>query len=104
MRTDDLVGAVWIPGDGKANPADITQALARGARAGGARLMEGVQVTGVNVVDGAIAGVETSAGPIATEILVNCAGVWARELARVSGVTSPLHAVGHMSIVTQAIA
>ena len=49
MRTDDLVGAVWIPGDGKANPADITQALARGARAGGARLMEGVKVTGVNV-------------------------------------------------------
>ncbi|HKC09360.1 MAG TPA: FAD-dependent oxidoreductase [Methylomirabilota bacterium] len=104
MRTDDLVGAVWIPGDGKANPADITQALARGARAGGARLMEGVKVTGVNVVDGAIAGVETSAGPIATEILVNCAGMWARELGRMSGVTIPLHACEHMYIVTQPIA
>ena len=104
MRVDDLVGAVWIPGDGKANPADITQALARGARAGGARLMEGVKVTGVNVVNGAVAGVETSAGPIATEILVNCAGMWARELGRMSGVTIPLHACEHMYIVTQPIA
>ena len=103
MRIDDLVGAVWIPGDGKANPADITQALARGARAGGARLMEGVKVTGVNVVRGAVAGVETSAGPIATEILVNCAGMWARELGRMSGVTIPLHACEHMYIVTQPI-
>src|SRR4029077_540445 len=41
MRIDDLIGAVWIPGDGKANPADVTQALARGARAGGAQLREG---------------------------------------------------------------
>jgi sarcosine dehydrogenase len=103
MRTDDLVGAVWIPGDGKANPADITQALARGARAGGARLMEGVKVTGVNVAGGAVAGVETSAGPIATEILVNCAGMWARGLGRMSGVTIPLHACEHMYIVTQPI-
>jgi len=104
MRIDDLVGAVWIPGDGKANPADVTQALARGARAGGARLLEGVKVTGVKVVDGAVAGVETSAGPIATEILVNCAGMWARELGRMSGVTIPLHACEHMYIVTQPIA
>ena len=104
MSVDDLVGAVWIPGDGKANPADITQALARGARAGGARLMEGVKVIGVDVVNGAVAGVETSAGPIATEILVNCAGMWARELGRMSGVTIPLHACEHMYIVTQPIA
>ena len=104
MRTEDLVGAVWIPGDGKANPADITQALARGARAGGARLLEGVAVTGVNIVRGAVAGVQTSNGPIATEIVVNCAGMWARELGRLSGVTIPLHACEHMYIVTQPIA
>ena len=104
MRIDDLVGAVWIPGDGKANPADVTQALARGARAGGARLMEGVKVTGVDVVRGTVAGVDTSVGPIATEILVNCAGMWARELGALSGVTIPLHACEHMYIVTQPIA
>lgn len=103
MRTDDLVGAVWIPGDGKANPADITQALARGARAGGAGIHEGVKVAGVRLERGAVAGVETSQGPIATEILVNCAGMWARELGRMSGVTVPLHACEHMYIVTNPI-
>jgi len=103
MRTDDLVGAVWIPGDGKANPADITQALARGARAAGARIHEGVTVTGVRIERGRVAGVETSDGDIATDILVNCAGMWARELGRLSGVTVPLHACEHMYIVTNPI-
>jgi 4-methylaminobutanoate oxidase (formaldehyde-forming) len=103
MRTDDLVGAVWIPGDGKANPADITQALARGARAGGAAIHEGVKVTGVRLERGAVAGVETSQGPIGTETVVNCAGIWARELGRLSGVTVPLHACEHMYVVTNPI-
>ncbi|HEX7784926.1 MAG TPA: FAD-dependent oxidoreductase, partial [Methylomirabilota bacterium] len=98
------VGAVWIPGDGKTNPADVTQALARGARAGGARLLEGVRVTGVELANGAVAGVDTSAGPVATEILVNCAGMWARELGRMSGVAIPLHACEHMYIVTRPVA
>jgi len=103
MRTDDLVGAVWIPGDGKANPADITQALARGARTGGAAIHEGVRVTGVRLKRDAVGRVETSEGPIATEIFVNCAGMWARELGRMSGVTVPLHACEHMYIVTNPI-
>jgi 4-methylaminobutanoate oxidase (formaldehyde-forming) len=103
MRTDDLAGAVWIPGDGKANPADITQALARGARAGGAAIHEGVRVTGVRLERGAVAGVETSEGLITTESVVNCAGMWARELGRLSGVTVPLHACEHMYIVTNPI-
>ena len=100
MRTDDLAGAVWIPSDGKVNPADVTQALARGARAGGAMLCEKVKVTGVRIERGAVAGVDTSEGPIATEILVNCAGMWARELGQLSGVTVPLHACEHMYMVT----
>ncbi len=104
MRTDDLVGAVWIPGDGKANPADITQALARGARQGGARIIEGARVTGVTIARGRVAGVETSVGPLACEILVNAAGMWAHQLGRLSGVTIPLHACEHMYLVTQPIA
>jgi 4-methylaminobutanoate oxidase (formaldehyde-forming) len=101
LRTDDLVGAVWIPSDGKGNPADITQALAAGARAGGARVLEKVRVSGVTLRGGAVAGVETSEGAIAAEIVVNCAGIWARELGRMSGVTVPLHACEHMYIVTE---
>jgi sarcosine dehydrogenase len=104
LRTDDLVGAVWIESDGKGNPADITQALATGARAGGARVLEKVRVTGVTLRGGAVAGVETTEGAIATEILVNCAGMWARELGRMSGVTVPLHACEHMYMVTEPMA
>src|SRR5712691_2173556 len=49
LRTDDLAGAVWIPGDGKANPTDLTQSLAKGARNRGAAIFEGVKVVGVDV-------------------------------------------------------
>ena len=73
MRTDDLVGAVWLPGDGKANPADITQALARGARTGGVRIFEKTRVTAVDTKDGRVTGVQTTEGPITAEIVVNCA-------------------------------
>jgi len=100
MHTDDLAGAVWIPGDGKANPADITRALAKGAQAGGVTLLENVKVTGFALVKGAVAGVRTSAGDIACEVVVNCAGLWARDLGRLAGVTVPLHAVEHMYVVT----
>src|SRR4030095_1231890 len=86
LRTDDLAGAVWIPGDGKANPTDLTQSLARGARTGGASIFEGFRVTGVRRHNGRIAGVDWRAGErtghIACEALVNCGGQWARELGR----------------------
>ena len=80
MRTDDLVGAVWLPGDGKANPADITQALARGARTGGVRIFEKTRVTAIDTKDGRVSGVQTTEGPIKAEIVVNCGGQWARQL------------------------
>src|SRR5918998_4515030 len=80
MRHDDLVGAAWLPGDGKANPADITQALANGARAGGAKFFEKTRLTGVTKQDGAVTGVETSHGVIACEILCICAGQWSRDV------------------------
>jgi len=103
-RTDDLVGAMYIPHDGRVNPADVTQALAAGARAGGAELCENVQVTGVRTRDGAVTGVGTTEGDIACEVVVNCAGMWARELARQSGVTVPLYPVEHFYAVTRPIA
>lgn len=101
MRTDDLVGAVWLPGDGKANPADITQALARGARNGGVRILEKTRVTAIDTSDGRVTGVQTTQGPIRAEIVVNCGGQWARQLARTVGVTVPLYSCEHMYIVTE---
>ena len=105
MRTDDLVGAVWLPGDGKANPADITQALAKGARNGGVRIFEKTRVTAIDTEDGPsgprVTGVQTTEGPIKAEIVVNCAGQWARQLGRMVGVTVPLYSCEHMYIVTE---
>jgi 4-methylaminobutanoate oxidase (formaldehyde-forming) len=103
MRTDDLKGAVWLPGDGKANPADVVRALAKGAQGGGTQIFENVKVTAITVRHGAASGVATGAGDIACEVVVNCGGLWARELGERCGVTIPLHAVEHMYIVTGAI-
>jgi 4-methylaminobutanoate oxidase (formaldehyde-forming) len=103
MRTDDLIGAIWLPGDGKANPTDLTQALARGARTGGARIFEKTRVTGIAVENGTAAGVRTDAGDIACEVVVNCAGQWARQVGRLANVIVPLHSCEHMYIVTREI-
>jgi len=100
MATDDLVGAVWLPGDGKANPTDLTQSLAKGARIRGARIFERVKVTGISVRNGVACGVETDRGDIAAEIVVNCAGQWARKVGLMCGVSVPLHSAEHMYIVT----
>ena len=104
MRTDDLAGAVWLPGDGKANPTDLTQALAKGARNGGARLIEGVKVTGFDLGKGRVRGVRTDQGEVACEVVVNCAGQWARALGKLAGVTVPLFSAEHFYIVTKKIA
>jgi heterotetrameric sarcosine oxidase gamma subunit len=104
MRTDDLAGAVWIPGDGRTNPIDTTLALARGARLGGATLVENVTVSGVRRERGAATGVSTDRGDIACEIVVNCAGMWGRQVGRMAGVNVPLHASEHFYIVTEPLA
>ncbi|HVH50002.1 MAG TPA: FAD-dependent oxidoreductase, partial [Sphingomicrobium sp.] len=93
-------GAVWLPGDGKANPTDLTQSLAKGARSRGARIVERVRVTGVSTKNGAVTGVETDRGAIAAQIVVNCAGQWARKVGQMCGVSVPLHSAEHMYIVT----
>src|SRR5215468_5983242 len=80
MRTDDLAGALWIPGDGRTNPIDTTLAMARGARHGGATILENVTVTGIRRDRGAATGVHTDQGDIACEVVVNCAGMWGRHV------------------------
>ena len=104
MRTDDLAGALWLPLDGKVNPADITQALAKGARKGGARIFEQTRVTAIHRRNGAVTGVVTGRGEIKAEVVVNCAGQWAKQVGRMCGVTVPLHSAEHMYIVTGKVA
>ncbi len=103
MDADDLVGAIWLPGDGKANPTDLTIALAKGARQRGARVVEHVRVTDVLVEGGGVIGVRTDQGDIGAEVVVNCAGQWANHLAARIGVTVPLHSAEHFYVVTDQI-
>ena len=103
LAIDDVVGAVYLPKDGKCNPVDTTQALARGARMRGARIVEGVKVTGVLRAHGRVTGVATEAGEVRADVVVNCAGMWAREVGALADVSVPLHAAEHFYIVTQPI-
>jgi heterotetrameric sarcosine oxidase gamma subunit len=100
MRTDDLTGAIWLPGDGKANPADLCMSLAKGARNRGVKMVEGVEVTGVITAAGRAVGVRTAQGDVRCETLVNCAGQWARQFGRLAGVNVPLYSAEHFYIVT----
>jgi 4-methylaminobutanoate oxidase (formaldehyde-forming) len=108
LHTADLQGGVWIPGDGKANPTDLTQSLAKGARTRGTRIVEGVKVTGVTTHNDRVSGVRWSRGDehgaIACEVVVNCAGQWAREFGALANVGVPLQSAEHFYLVTEPIA
>ena len=104
MDIPDVVGAAYLPTDGQVNPSDLTQALAKGARAAGARIIEDCPVTAMRVDGGRIAGVSTPHGDIACEVVVNCAGQWACEVGALAGVTVPLQSVQHQYLITEAIA
>ena len=93
-------GAIWLPGDGKANPTDLTGALARGARQRGARVVEHTRVLDVLLEDGRVTGVRTDAGDIEAEVVVNCAGQWAKAVGALAGVNVPLHSAEHFYVVT----
>ncbi|MBM3622339.1 MAG: FAD-dependent oxidoreductase [Alphaproteobacteria bacterium] len=104
LHVDDVVGGLFIPKDGQTNPVDTAMALARGARSGGVRIHEGVTVTGILKKNGRAAGVRTQHGDIATEIVVNCAGLWGHQVGEMAGVAVPLHAAEHFYVVTEPIA
>ncbi|MGI9462591.1 MAG: FAD-dependent oxidoreductase, partial [Aestuariivirgaceae bacterium] len=103
MDESDLVGAAFLPTDGQASPSDIAQSLAKGARMHGARIIEGVTVTGIDVVNGRVTGVQTVQGRIACEKVVNCAGMWAKQVGRLAGVSVPLQPVQHQYMVSEKI-
>jgi 4-methylaminobutanoate oxidase (formaldehyde-forming) len=100
-RTDDLLAGFYVAADGRANPVDVTMALAKGARQAGARIVEGVAVQDVLTHDRTVTGVRTTAGSIECEYVVNCAGMWARQLGERSGVAIPLQAAEHYYLITE---
>jgi heterotetrameric sarcosine oxidase gamma subunit len=105
MAVDDLVGAIWLPDDGRADPADLTQSLARGARQRGVAIRERVRVTGILTAPAAggpvVTGVRTDHGDVEAQVVVNCAGQWAKAVGDLAGVTVPLHSAEHFYVVTE---
>lgn len=102
-RTDDLLAGFYVAEDGRADPVDVTMALAKGARLHGATIVENCPVTGVTIRQGAVAGVTTPHGDVECEIVVNCAGMWARQLGAQAGINIPNQAAEHYYLITEAI-
>jgi len=107
LEVSDVVGAVHLPLDGQCDPANIAMALAKGARQRGAQIVEGARVTKVHTKGGRVTGVswekDGEPGTTETDIVVNCAGMWAREFAAQNGVSVPLHACEHFYLITEPI-
>ncbi len=105
LNIQDVVGAVHLPSDGQCDPTNIAMALARAARRKGVKIVEGAKVTAVSESSKKVKGVNWEIngdkGHTATEIVINCGGIWARELATRSGVTLPLHACEHFYLITE---
>jgi 4-methylaminobutanoate oxidase (formaldehyde-forming) len=101
VNVSDVVGGVYLPKDGRTNPIDTTQALAKGAKSRGARIFENCAAQEILVENGKAVGVRTEFGEIRADMVVNCAGMWAHELGAKAGTTVPLHAAEHFYIVTE---
>jgi 4-methylaminobutanoate oxidase (formaldehyde-forming) len=101
---DDVIGGIHIPSDGYANAVDITQALAKGARAGGAQIFQDLKVTAIRHDGRRVSGVDTGLGRIDADYVVLCGGMWTRDLAAGIGVTVPLHACEHYYVLFQDVA
>jgi 4-methylaminobutanoate oxidase (formaldehyde-forming) len=99
-HVDDIRAGFYVQEDGIVNPVDVTMALARGARMQGARVVEGVPVTAVLQRRGRVTGVRTTLGDLRCEYVVNCAGMWARQLGQLSGVSIPNQAAEHYYMIT----
>ena len=98
---DDVIGGIHIPSDGYANAVDITQALAKGARAQGVKIFQDLKVTRIRHDGRRVAGVDTEQGSVDAQYVVLCAGMWTRDLAASIGVTVPLQACEHYYVLFQ---
>jgi len=100
-NVDDLVGGIWMPRDGQVNPADVTMAMAKGARQGGAKIFENTKVDRILVEGGKAVGVEVGGQQLRADKVVISGGMWSRDLAATVGVHLPLHAAEHFYVVTE---
>ncbi|MFM8500085.1 MAG: FAD-dependent oxidoreductase [Chakrabartia sp.] len=103
VNVEDVVGGIHIPSDGYANAVDITQALAKGARTGGAQIFENTKVTRIRHNGDRVTGIDTEYGAIDADYVVICGGMWTRDLAASVGVAAPLHACEHYYVLFEGV-
>lgn len=101
LDTTDILAGFYTANEGRADPANVAMSLAKGARLGGAKVLEGVRVTGIRKADGRVTGVETDRGDVEAEYVVNAAGMWARQLGALAGVSVPLQAIEHAYLISE---
>lgn len=103
LNTDGVVGGVYLPKDGQADPSNVALALIKGAQQNGAQVFEHTKVTAISTDKGRVTGVSTDKGDIEADYVVNCGGMWGREVGQMAGVNVPLHACEHFYIVTDSM-
>lgn len=103
LETSDVLAGFYVPDEGRADPVGVATSMAKGAKALGTRVIEGVTVTGVETERGRVSAVLTDRGRIETEIVVNAAGMWARQLGALNDVCIPLQAAEHYYLITDAV-
>ncbi len=103
MNAEDVIGAVWSPDDGRVGPSDLCAALAKGARARGARIFEDTGVTGIVTGGGRITGVETARGAVRCDAVAVCAGLWSRKVGAMASAEVPVWPCEHFYLLTRPI-
>ncbi|MDC0855111.1 FAD-dependent oxidoreductase [Candidatus Pelagibacter sp.] len=101
INDKDILGAVYMPEDGQADPVGVTNVLAKAARMEGAQIFEKTPVTKILVKNNKITGVETSEGKIQCEYVVLATGMWSRQIGEDIGVSVPLYPNEHFYIITE---
>ncbi|TQM03218.1 GcvT family protein [Pseudonocardia kunmingensis] len=101
MNTDGVLGAAYTPTDGHVDPSRLCYALAAGARANGITIAQRTRVIAINTANGQVSGVRTDRGDVECEIVVDCGGMFAAEIARLAGVRIPVVPMSHQYVVTQ---
>ncbi len=101
IDTSDVIAGFFTANEGRADPANVSMSLAKGARLLGVKVLEGTRVIGITQQDGRVTGVVTDGGTIEAEYVVNCAGMWAKEVGALAGVTVPLQAIEHAYLISE---
>ena len=108
LQTDDLVGGVYLPGDGRVLPGECTISLAKGAMQGGVKIIENIEVEELVYEQSSsnikrISGVKTNRGEIKSQWVVMAGNMWMRQLGLKAGIDIPVYPCEHHYVITKPI-